>query len=161
MDREIKRKIGKIIETHIADSFSYPVSVNITKVDVTYKADVQKLAGSYKTQEPTDVNPPKRKYRKRKFRRTGQYSLHRDYTTSPADIKIMRKFLSMWNKQGLLSDSIRQELLSIKNKSFMTITRTQKDNILKMFYQVRTQIKYSTDKAKHGKFQRKETALFG
>lgn len=138
MEKEIKAIIKKELESGI----SYPVDITISNLKFTYEASVKKVVGKLSAPTiKTQTQPAeKRKYRKRKFRRTGQFSLHRDYTTSPEDVKVMRTFLGQWDRDKILSPDYKIALSNTRHKFSTSLSWQEKENIKQMFLNTRQRV---------------------
>jgi len=134
MDREIKNVIKKELEK----GFSYPVDITVSKLRFTYEANVKKVVGKLEKPEKSVVGGTvKRTYKKRKFRRTGQYSLSREYTTSPEDIKVMRTFLGQWHREHIVPETYASFLGKTRGKFSVNFSQNEKYEILNIFNHVR------------------------
>jgi len=140
----MEKEIIRIIEESLSQKMGYAV-VRVSNLKLTYDIAVETV-DQPKNKTYISTEQPKKKYKKRKFRRTGQFSLSRDYTTSPEDIKVMRTFLGGWQREGILTDSIKIELSKTRGKFSTSLDREQRLNVLKMFNQTRQQLAFNNGK---------------
>ena len=135
----MEKEITRIIEQTLSEKMGYAkvkVSNLVLKYDITVVSTEEKPQKSY-----TSTEQPKRKYKKRKFRRTGQFSLNRDYTTSPEDIKVMRTFIGGWQRQGgIIPDKYDAFLNRTRGKFSVNFSNNEKCDILNIFNDVRRSV---------------------
>lgn len=77
--------------------------------------------------------------RKKRSNSGGTMSVHRDYTTSDEDIKIIRKHLAEWEKDGWLTENQIAAVNALKGRFAKLLSEEEKNQLLDVFNTVKSQ----------------------
>ena len=123
------------VEKTVRRFYGFGSNIAVNNVEVQFGISTQNNGVVHITQDkPTEKRP----YNKKKTPTAkASHSMHREYTTSPEDIAVMRHFFATWEREDKLSPDQKEVLNRTKGIHYPMLDENMKNEMLRLFEQIR------------------------